>query len=328
MYENKLLILRILEILKNESDEEHHLTQQEILRLLDTSYGINCDRRSVKSNIEALIEAGYDIVYEEGYYLASREFDEAELRMMIDSVLFSKTIPVSAAKSLVKKLSDMGSKYFRPKVSHISVTSEVQHSDNKLVMYSVDTINEAIDKKKKISFYYNTYKKDLKLHLIREEAFVVSPYQMVAKNRWYYLICCPDGEDKIYHFRIDRMANVIQLNERIKPVKEVKGYEQGLNLPKHLAEHVYMYDGESAAVQFTIREEMLNHVIDWFGTDIKILEDNDGLLTVRVICNRKAFFYWAIQYGLHVEVLKPLDLRDELAEATEKIYKAYSKGSN
>ena len=72
------------------------------MRLLDTSYGINCDRRSVKSNIEALIEAGYDIVYEEGYYLASREFDEAELRMMIDSVLFSKTIPVSAAKSLVK----------------------------------------------------------------------------------------------------------------------------------------------------------------------------------------------------------------------------------
>ena len=327
MYENKLLILRILEILKNESDEEHHLTQQEILKLLDTGYGIVCDRRSVKNNIDALIEAGYDIVYDEGYYLASREFDEAELRMMIDSVLFSKTIPVSASKSLLKKLSSMGSKYFRPKVSHISVAAEVQHSDNKLVMYSVDTINDAIDKKKKISFYYNTYKKDLKLHLLQEEAFVVSPYQMVAKNRWYYLICCPDGEDKIYHFRIDRMANVIQLKERIKPVKEIKGYENGLDLPKHLAEHVYMYGGESVAVQFTIREKMLNHVIDWFGTDIKILEDNDGLLTVRVICNRQAFYYWAIQYGLHVEVLKPLDLREEIAEAAEKIYNRYSKNA-
>ena len=326
MYENKLLILQILEILKDESDEEHHLTQQEILRLLNTRYGISCDRRSVKSNIEALIEAGHDIVYDEGYYLASREFDEAELRMMIDSVLFSKTIPASASKNFVKKLSDMGSKYFRPKVSHISVAAEVQHSDNKLVMYSVDTINDAIDKKKKISFYYNTYKKDLKLHLIREEAFVVSPYQMVAKNRWYYLICCPDGEDKIYHFRIDRMSNVIQLNEKIKPVKEVKGYEHGLNLPKHLAEHVYMYGGESTAVQFAIREEMLSHVIDWFGTDIKILEDNDGLLTVRVICSRQAFFYWAIQYGLHVEVLKPLELREEIKNAAAKIYDKYHRG--
>lgn len=325
MYENKLLILRILEILRKESDDEHHLTQQDIIRLLDKCYGMTCDRRSVKSNIEALMEAGYDIVHNDGYFLASREFDQAELRMMIDSVLFSKTIPTSAAKKLVNKLSDMGSKFFRPKVSHISVAADVQHSDNKLVMYSIDTINDAIDHKKKISFYYNTYKKDLKLHLLSEEAFVVSPYQMVAKNRWYYLICCPDREDKIYHFRIDRMANVIQLNEKIKPIKEVKGYEHGFDLPKHLAEHVYMYGGESVAVQFTVREEKLDHVIDWFGTDIQVLSDDAGLLTIRVICNRQAFFYWAIQYGLHVEVLKPLDLREEIAAASEQIYEKYHR---
>ena len=325
MYENKLLILRILEILKKESDEEHHLTQQDIMRLLDKCYEMTCDRRSVKSNIEALMEAGYDIVHNDGYFLASREFDQAELRMMIDSVLFSKTIPTSPAKKLVNKLSDMGSKFFRPKVSHISVAPDVQHSDNKLVMYSVDTINDAIDHKKKISFYYNTYKKDLKLHLLSEEAFVVSPYQMVAKNRWYYLICCPDIEDKIYHFRIDRMTNVIQLDDKIKPVKEVKGYEHGFDLPKHLAEHVYMYGGESVAVQFTVREDKLDHVIDWFGTDIKVLSDTDGLLTIRVICNRQAFYYWAIQYGLHVEVIKPLDLREEIADASGKIYEKYHR---
>lgn len=323
MYKNKLLILRILEILKNESDEDHHLTQQDILRSLNVGYGITCDRRSVRSNIEALIEAGYDIVCGNGYYLASREFDEAELRMMIDSVLFSKTISASASKRLVEKLSNMGSRYFRPKVSHISIAAEVQHSDNKLVMYSINTINDAIDRKKKISFFYNTYKKDLKLHLIQEEAFVVSPYQMVAKNRWYYLICCPDDENKIYHFRLDRMANVIQLDESIKPMKEVKGLEQGLNIPKHMAEHIYMYGGESIAIQFTIMEDMINHVIDWFGTDIKIMGDAYGLLTVRVVCNRQAFFYWAIQYSLHVKVLKPLDLQKEIAEATEKMYEIY-----
>ena len=87
-----------------------------------------------------------------------------------------------------------------------------------------------------------------------------------------------------------------------------------------------MYGGESVAVQFTVREDKLNHVIDWFGKDIKVLGDDDGLLTIRVMCNRQAFFYWAIQYGLHVEVLKPLDLREEIAEATEKMYKAYHKG--
>lgn len=323
MYDKKLLILQILEILKKETDEEHHLTQTEIVRKLDSKYGAECDRRSVKSNIEALIEAGYDIVCDEGYYLAERELDDAQLRMLIDSVLFSKIIPASSAKRLLNKLSNMGSKYFKPKVSHIALAGEIQRSDNKQVMYSVDTINEAIGRKKKISFFYNTYKKDLKLHLLRDEPFVVSPYQMVTKNRWYYLICCPDGEDTIYHFRIDRMANVIRLDDEIRPMKEVKGLENGLNIPKHLAEHIYMYGGESVPIRFKVGEKSLNHVIDWFGKDIKIINDEDGQLTVRVVCNRQAMFYWAIQYGTNVEVLDPPELREKIADAVKEIYDKY-----
>ena len=323
MYDKKLLILQILEILKKETDEEHHLTQTEIVRMLDSKYGAECDRRSVKSNIEALIEAGYDIVCDEGYYLAERELDDAQLRMLIDSVLFSKIIPASSAKRLLNKLSNMGSKYFKPKVSHIALAGEIQRSDNKQVMYSVDTINEAIGRKKKISFFYNTYKKDLKLHLLRDEPFVVSPYQMVTKNRWYYLICCPDGEDTIYHFRIDRMANVIRLDDEIRPMKEVKGLENGLNIPKHLAEHIYMYGGESVPIRFKVREESLNHVIDWFGKDIKIINDEDGQLTVRVVCNMQAMFYWAIQYGTNVEVLDPPELRNQIRDAIAEMYDKY-----
>lgn len=324
MYDKKLLIIYILEILKKETDEEHHLTQTEIMRKLDSKYGQECDRRSVKNNIEALVEAGYDIVCDDGYYLAERELDDAQLRMLIDSVLFSKVIPASSAKRLLGKLSEMGSKYFKPKVSHIAVAGEVQRSDNKQVMYSVDTINDAIGRKKKISFFYNTYKKDMKLHLLSDEPFVVSPYQMVAKNRWYYLICCPDGKDIVYHFRIDRMANVIKLDDDIRPMKEVKGLEHGLNLPKHLAEHVYMYGGESIPIRFKVKEESLNHVVDWFGKDIKIVKDEDGMLTIRVICNRQAMYYWAIQYGLHVEILDPPELRKEIAEAVAKMNETYN----
>ena len=95
MYGNdrkKLLILLILEVLQINTDEDHHLTQQEILRILEAEYGVTCDRRSVKANVLDLIDLGYDINMDDGYYLASREFDDAELRMLIDSVLFSRNI--------------------------------------------------------------------------------------------------------------------------------------------------------------------------------------------------------------------------------------------
>ena len=103
----KMLNMLILEILRKYSDESHTLTQQEIIRLLDKNYGMECDRRSVKNNVEYLKELGYDISMEKGYKLLDREFDDAELRILIDSVLFSKSISTKQAKGLIKKLQDL-----------------------------------------------------------------------------------------------------------------------------------------------------------------------------------------------------------------------------
>ena len=86
----KMLNMLILEILKEYSDQEHRLTQQEIIRLLKSNYDMVCDRRSVKNNVVCLRELGYEISMEDGYYLLEREFDDVELRMLIDSVLFAK----------------------------------------------------------------------------------------------------------------------------------------------------------------------------------------------------------------------------------------------
>ena len=113
----KMLNILILNILKEYSDENHRLTQQEIIRLLKTQYDMECDRRSVKSNILSLKEMGYEISMEDGYYLMEREFDDAELRMVIDSVLFSKNLTRGQAKTLVEKIRAMGNRYFSEKVS-------------------------------------------------------------------------------------------------------------------------------------------------------------------------------------------------------------------
>lgn len=165
----KMLNMLILDILEEYSDADHRLTQQEIIRLLKANYDMECDRRSVKNNVEYLNDLLGDVIdMEDGYYLAEREFEDAELRMLIDSVLFSKNLTQKQARSLIDKLRAKGNKYFPAKVSHIRNLPEMQHSDNKQLMYALDTVNDAIAGKKKISFIYNTYGTDFKLHPKRD----------------------------------------------------------------------------------------------------------------------------------------------------------------
>ena len=164
----KMLNMLILDVLKEYSDEEHRLSQQEIIRILKREYGMECDRRSVKNNVEYLKELGYDISMEKGYYLAEREFEASELRLLIDAVLFSKGISNRQAKDLIGKLKKQSNRYFEPKVAHICNLPEIHTVDNKQLMYVIDVINDAIEKKKKISFTYNDYGTDFKLHPRRE----------------------------------------------------------------------------------------------------------------------------------------------------------------
>ena len=121
----KMLNMLILELLKVYSDEKHKLTQQDIIRLLRTEYGVeNCDRRSVKANVLSLVDMGYEISMDEGqgYYLMERDLEDEELRWLIDAVLFSKAITANQAQRLIKKLERFGTKYFEPKVSHVRVS--------------------------------------------------------------------------------------------------------------------------------------------------------------------------------------------------------------
>ena len=322
----KMLNMLILEILKEYSDQEHRLTQQEIIRLLKSNYDMDCDRRSVKNNVMCLKELGYEISMEDGYYLLEREFDDAELRMLIDSVLFSKNLTQKQAKTLIEKLKGMGNRYFSAKVNHVSNLPELHHGDNKQLMYVLDTINEAISQHKKISFVYNKYGSDFKLHPKREEKYVVNPYQMVANNGFYYLIGNYDKYDDISHYRLDKMTCVEMLTEKMKPQNQVTGLEQGLNLPKHMAEHIYMFSGESVAINMLVDETIISELVDWFGNDFYVIEKRrNNQVLFRLKCNEQAFFYWALQYGPYVEVLEPVSLRSKIAEAVSEMNEKYHR---
>lgn len=321
----KMLNMLILEILRLYSDENHSLTQQEIIKLLNRNYGMECDRRSVKSNVMSLKEMGYDIATDKGYRLLSREFDDSELRILIDSVLFSKSISTKQAKELINKIRGLASNYFNAKVSHISNLPRLNRTINKQAMYSLDTINDAIAEKRKVQFVYNDIGTDLQLHPKKEEPYVVNPYQIVANNGRFYLIGNNDKYDNVAHFRIDKMTDVKLLEEKVNPMNKVSGLEKGLNLPKHMAEHIYMFSGDSISVKIRTTQDMIGQLVDWFGMDIKIIEKNTENIIVKFDCNYSAMRYWALQYGTYVEVLSPKDLREQLKEDIGRMADKYFK---
>ena len=321
----KMLNMLILEILRKYSDENHSLTQQEIIRLLDKNYGMECDRRSVKNNILYLKELGYNISMDKGYRLLEREFDDAELRILIDSVLFSKSISTRQARGLIDKIRDLASNYFNAKVSHVSNLPDLHRTVNKQAMYSLDTINDAISEHKKISFIYNIIGTDLKLHPKREEPYIVNPYQIVANNGRFYLIGNYDKYDNIAHFRIDRMTDVRMLSEKTKPLKQLPGYEHGLDLPKHMAEHIYMFSGKSETIQLRTTADMMTELVDWFGNDFSVTKKKGDEIIVRITCNVSAMRFWALQYGPYVEVLKPESLRKQIREDVAGMVEKYNR---
>ena len=326
LQDKKFLNMRLLELLEQHTDSDHRLTQQKIVDLLETNYGIRCTRQTVKNNLMLLKDMGYEISLQGGVCLMSRQFEDAELRMLIDSVLFSRTLSGAQAERLIEKLVGLGNKYFHAKVKHVSHLPKLIHSDNKQVLLNLDVLNDAIEQGRKVSFIYNSYGKDFKLHPKREDSYIVSPYQMVANQGRYYLLGNYDKYSNISHYRLDCMTKVNMLEDKAKPKNQVEDFAQGYSLPKHMAEHIYMFNGPSVQVKMRVQEQMMSQLIDWFGKDFRIVQEDADELIVSVACNEKAMKYWALQYGEYAEILEPKSLRDEVCKAVRYMGKKYLSG--
>ena len=322
-----MLNMNILEILKKYSDENHRLNQKEIIDLLESEYQMTVDRKAIKRNLMNLLDSGYELEYTEtvrtnkkgeqetlysDWYLV-RDFADAELRLLIDSLLFSKHVPYSQCKELIGKLEALSNKYFKAKVKHIRTLPE-KMPNNKQLFYNIEILDDAISKGKKVEFNYNDFGIDRKLHCRMNSdgtgrKYVVNPYQMAATNGRYYLIANYDRYSNISHYRIDKISNIKILDELVKKQSELA---ESINLPKHMAEHIYMFSGESSRVTMRIDKFLVNDVVDWFGRDVSFYDETEDKVTASVIVNLKAMRYWAMQYANYVEVLKPAKLREQI----------------
>lgn len=320
----KLYIIQILEILKNYSDIDHPLLQRDIIEHMRRDYNVECERKAIGRNIENLKDVGYDIEYSNGYYLVEREFEESELRFLVDSILASRYIPVGQAKDLIKKLTDQSNIYFKDKVKHISNITNMDHQETNEMFYSIDILSEAIALKKQVMFYYRKYSLEKKLVNTSPDKHLVNPYQIILANGKYYLIGNVDKYDNVTHFRIERICDIKLENTKRKDPKKVDELKNGLDLPKHMLEHIYMFGGESVPVTLRIDNGVVGDIIDWLGTDIEIIQEEDGLHSqVMFKANQNAMKYWAMQFGEKVVVLKPESLRIQVKDLIVAIKKNY-----
>ena len=206
------------------------------------------------------------------------------------------------------------------------VTDLLPHLDKKQASRPLD---EAIEGGKKVKFHYSDFnlklEREKRIHYGKPAEYIINPYQMVASNGRYYLIGNYDKFDNVSHYRIDRIIDIEIIDEPVKPMKKVNGLKNGLDLPKHMAEHIYMYCGESVKVKFRTDKDIINDIVDWFGTAIKFSNETEETVDVSVKVNENAMFHWAMQYGTYVEVLEPHSLREKLADAVRAMNEKYSK---
>ena len=318
----KLALIRILQILERHSDSEHPIKHDKIVELLENEYGIIVERKAIGRNISLLNEAGYEIeTTKKGSYLSERVFEESELRLLIDGVLSSGHVSSKHSKDLIEKLCAQANKYFRPRVKNIYSVNDWNKTDNVSVFYTIEIVDESIQRGRQVRFEYNKYGADKKLH--RTSMQTISPYQMILHNQRYYLMGYNEKWKEMRYYRMDRITNIELVNEPQTPLRSIKGFEGGIDYKRFSQSMPYMFADELQTVEFIADGWAIDQIIDWFGKEIRIEDRQDGRFLVRVKASINAMEYWAMQYMNAVEILSPKDLRERLRKNLQNANEKY-----
>jgi len=319
----KLALIRIWQILKEYSDYDHPLTQDDIAEHLEREYGIVIERKAISRNISLLKEAGVDIESRRaGSYIEGRGFEDSELKLLIDSVLCSRHINSTHSADLIEKLCGLSNKYFRSHVKNIHSVKEWNKTENKALFYNIEMVDTAIEEGKQLQYDYNKYGVDKKLH--KSSFQRVTPYLLILHNQHYYLMAHSSyWKDMVFH-RLDRISNISFYDKPIMPLRDVPGYENGIDYRKLSSTMPYMYTDTPERIQFITEDWMADQVIDWFGTDVSITElDEKPKILVSLFASPLAMEHWAMQYVNHVEVTAPAHLREKIKTNLTEAIKKY-----
>lgn len=313
----KLALLRILQILHKYSDLQHPLTQEKIAYYLDSEYGIVIERKAISRNISLLMDADVEIGHcRDGYYLETREFEDTELKLLVDSVLCNQNITAKHSADLIEKLCKLSNKYFRSHVKNVYAVKDWNKSDNAALFFNIETIDMAINEGKQVQYDYNKYGKDKKLH--KSSFQRATPYQLILHNQRYYLMGYSEYWGNMIFHRLDRITNIKIYDAPAYPLKKVPGYESGIDYRKISTTMPYLHSDKPERVEMLADAWVIDQVVDWFGKDLAVRETEDPeKIIISLWANPYAMSLWALQYVNYIEVISPAHLRDRIRESLQ-----------
>lgn len=331
--------LIILEILKEHTDPLHAITLSSIAEDMDAYVGHPVSRNTVARNL-ALLKEEYNIQKAQGkrgVFLAPNEQDdepdaltEAELIYIANVILTSNYVSARYASDLIAKLNraagePLTNSWLR---SADTLVAQWPHRDNKQFFLALENANEAICQHKKLHFTYNKSIR-IKGDPVKEskKPCTVSPYAIINANGQFYLVAHDDAGEGLKHYRMDRITDPKCGGETAYSVRQLKGYENGLDAASYARTHLYMFGGEPENIKLKMPKTYAAYVIDAFGegSSVKMEALDDTMMTVWLKTARAGAKYFALQYGEGCEVLRPASLREEIKTLLREMSARYAQ---
>lgn len=319
----KLKLPYLMKIMLEQTDEEHPITVPQIIEEL-AKYDISAERKSVYSDLEALSLFGLDIVSQRGkthgYFVASRDFELPELKLLVDSVQSSKFITHKKSMSLISKIEKLTSRGNARKLHRqVFVTNRVK-TLNEQIYYNVDKIQEAIISGKQISFlYFDINPKKQKVYRKDGGLYRESPVSLTWDDENYYMITYKERYKSFTHFRVDKMDKIQICDEDIiYPPNE-------FDLAAYTKTVFSMFGGEETEVTVKFKNNLAGAVFDRLGTNIPIIQSDDEHFVCRIkVAVSPHFLSWIISFGNRAEIISPNEVVDQIKALLDSVRQNYS----
>lgn len=321
----KLKLYYLGRIMQEKTDDEHALTMQQIQRYLE-EYDVTADRKSLYDDMEALRVLGLDIIGErEGreyyYHVGKKQFDIAELKLLVDAIQSSKFITERKSAELIKKLTGLASYYEAQQMKRQVVVQGRIKTMNESIYYIVDDIHNAITNNKRISFEYMRWNLDKEMEPRRDTRYEVSPWALTWDDENYYLVAYDSEAGKIKHYRVDKIRNIGIVNQK----REGRALFEEFDMAAYSKMNFGMFGGEAVKVRISFKNELIGVFLDRFGTDIfisKTKKEGWSETTVEVALSDQ-FFGWVFALGTGVEITGPQAVADKYKKELQALYKMY-----
>lgn len=305
----KLKLLYLLDFLREQSDEEHPISTQQIITHLEKQ-GIRAERKSIYDDILCLQEYGIDIEQRKGrnggYYLASRDFELPEIKLLVDAVQSSRFLTQKKSLELIGKLEMLAGRHDAGSLQrNVVVSGRVKNMDE-CIYYNVDAIHDAIASNSQITFRYFEWGTDKERHF-REKEYAASPYALVWNDENYYL-AAHSPRHGLTHYRVDKMVGIVQTGKPRYMDDEVKK----LDVSEYGRNVFSMYGGERVSVKMRFHNSLAGVVIDRFGRDSMLIPDGaDHFTFTTLVSVSPTFLGWLSQFGGKARVLYPQSVAEQ-----------------